>query len=103
MRVAQELIWGLVRMALVAAGALYSAQVLLTYARHESVERPQFDPEDKLLWTGRLMVWAGVMAVRTLVRLSRPFVNMLSEASAEVGEWAIARRHTPATIRTRVK
>ena len=103
MRGAQELIWGLVRMALVAAGVFYVLQVLISYAKHESHERPDFDSRDRLRSAERLLVWAGVMTVWGLVRVSRPVINILSEASAEVGEWAISRGPLQATMRSRAK
>ena len=103
MRGAQELIWGLVRMALVAAGVFYVVQVLITYAKQEGHLRPGYDPNDRLRSAERLLVWAGVMAVWAVVRLGRPVVNMLSEASADFGEWAINRRPVQAAIRPRMK
>jgi hypothetical protein len=103
MRGAQELIWGLVRMALIAAGVFYAVQVLVSYARHESHERPDFDAKDRLRSAERLLVWAGVMTVWVIGRLIRPVVSMLSEASAEVGEWAISRRQAQAAMRSRLK
>lgn len=103
MEAAGELIFGLLRMALVAAGVFYAVQVLIAYTKHADLKRPNFDPNDKLISGERLLVWAGVIAVSTVVRLGRPVVNMLAEASAEVGEWAITRRHLPATVRPRVK
>jgi hypothetical protein len=103
MKGAQELIWGVVRMTLVAAGVFYAVQVLITYAQHETYERPQFDEREKLRSTMRLLIWAGVMTVWITVRLARPVVNMLSEASAEVGEWAISHRPQQATLRSRAK
>jgi hypothetical protein len=103
MRGVQELIWGLVRMALVAAGLFYAVQVLIAYAQHENHERPNFDDRAKLRSAWRFLVWAGVMTIWIAGRLARPVVNMLSEASAEVGEWAISRGHLDATLRSRAK
>ena len=103
MRGAQELIWGLVRMALVAAGVFYAVQVLIAYARQESHVRPDYDPNDRLRSAERLLIWAGVMTVWAIVSVGRPLVNTLSEASADFGEWAINRRPVQAAIRSRVK
>jgi len=103
MRGAQELIWGLVRMALIAVGIFYAIQVMVAYAKHESHERPSFDPNDRLRWAERLLIWAGVMTVWVVGKLARPVINMLSEASAEVGEWAISRRNVQAALRSRGK
>jgi hypothetical protein len=102
MRGAQDLIWGLVRMALIAAGLFYAGQVLIAYATQESHERPKFDAGDRLRSAERLLIWGGVMTVWVIAQLARPLIDMLSEASAEVGEWAISRREH-ATTRSRVK
>ena len=99
MRGAQELIWGLVRMAMVAAGVFYAVQVLIAYTKQETRERPEFDAKDRLRSTERLLVWGGVMTVWLIGRLARPVINTLSEASAEVGEWAISRRQAQVTAR----
>jgi hypothetical protein len=103
MKGAQELIWGLVRMALIAAGVFYAMQVLIAYSKPESHERPVFDAGDRLRSTERLLVWAGVMTVWMIGRLVRPVINALSEASAEVGEWAINRRQAHVTLPPRGK
>lgn len=103
MRGAQELIWGLARMALVAAGVFYVLQVFIAYGKQRSLVRPEFDPSDRLRSLERLLVWAGVMTVWVAGRVARPLVNMLSEASAEVGQWAISRGPVQAAIRSRVK
>ena len=103
MRGAQELIWGLVRMTLVAAGVFYVVQVLVTYARQGSHLKPEYDTNDRLRSAERFLVWAGVMTVWAVGRVARPVVNMLSEASADFGEWAINRRPVQTAIRSRVK
>ena len=100
---AQELIWGLVRMALVAAGVFYVLRVFMAYSKPERRVRPEFDASDRLRSLERLLVWAGVMAVWLVGRVARPLINMLSEASAEVGEWAISRAPVQAAIRSREK
>jgi hypothetical protein len=103
MKGAQELIWGLVRMGVLAAGVFYVIQVLIAYPKRESHERPAFDSNERLRSLERLLVWVGVMTVRIAGRLARPFVNMLSEASAEVGERAISRRQVQTALRLRAK
>jgi hypothetical protein len=41
----------------------------------------------------RLVVWLGVKALALAVRMATPIFGMLSEASAEVGEWFLSHRH----------
>jgi hypothetical protein len=102
MRGAQELLLGLVRMALIAAGVFYSVQILVACAKNESHERPSLDPTDRLRSAARLLLWIGVVTVGVIGQLARPLMNTLSEASAEVGEWAISRRQQVLT-RSRAK
>ncbi|HEV3275865.1 MAG TPA: hypothetical protein VG860_03540 [Terriglobia bacterium] len=97
MRTVGEFVVGLLKMGLLAAGVLYAVEVLVAYLRLGDHLRPEFDSSKPLRSATRWSVWAGVVATDLVVRLFQPMVNMLSEASADVGEWAIARRdaHVP--------
>jgi hypothetical protein len=46
---------------------------------------------------GRASMWAGLAAASLLAKVGRPVMDMLYEASAEVGEWAIRRRRSGVT------
>src|SRR5436305_15286880 len=41
----------------------------------------------------RVLVWFGFEVVTAAVRAARAFLDVLSETSAEVGEWFMARRN----------
>ena len=97
MRTVQELVVGLIKGGLLAAGVLYAVEVLVTYLRLGELNRPGFDSSKRLRSAAQWSIWAGVVATEFVARLGRPLVNMLSEASADVGEWAIARHHQAAT------
>jgi hypothetical protein len=101
MRTLQDLVVGLVRAGLLAAGVLYAVEILVHSLRLGEQAPPGFDPSRRLVSWWRLSVWAGVTAIQMVVRMSRPLVNTLSEAAADVGEWAITRRHATVTTRTR--
>lgn len=93
MRTAMDILVAAVKMGLMAAGVLFVVEVLVDYLRLGERQRPELDPSNRIRSTWKLSVWATVVAIELAVRLSRPMLNMLSEASADVGEWAMTRRH----------
>jgi hypothetical protein len=105
MRTTQEVLWGLIKLGLLAVGVLYAAQILKTYAsaRAGKPHWPPLDWKEPIRSAEQVLIWGGVFVVAVIVRLARPMVDMLSEASAEVGEWAISRHQTEATLRTRTR
>jgi hypothetical protein len=100
MRTVQDIVVGLLKMGLLAAGVLYAVEVIVDYLRLGGHHRPEFEPSRRLRSLWLLSVWAGVAAVDFLARLTRPLINTLSEASADVGEWAITRRQAHVTTRS---
>jgi len=105
MRTTQEFLWGLIKLGLLAVGVLYAIQILKAYvsARAGEPDWPPLDRKEPIRSAEQVLIWGGVLVVAVLVRLVRPLVDMLSEASAEVGEWAMSRRQTEATVRTRTR
>jgi hypothetical protein len=105
MRTIQEVLSGLIRLGLLAAGVVYTIQILKTYASARAGEPhwPPLDRKEPVRSAEQVLIWGGVFLVAVAVRLVRPLVDMLSEASAEVGEWAINRHQTEAAIRTRTR
>jgi hypothetical protein len=105
MRTIQEVLWGIIKLGLLAVGVLYALQILKTYAsaRNGEPHWPPLDRKEPIRSAEQVLIWAGVFVVAVVMRLVHPVVDMLSEASAEVGEWAISRHQTAATIRTRTR
>lgn len=101
MRTLLDVVVGLLKMGLLAAGVLFAVEVLVDYLRLGEHPRPEFDASRRFRSAWLLSVWAGVVAVDFVARISRPLVNMLSEASADVGEWAITRRQVHVATRGR--
>lgn len=48
------------------------------------------DPAHIVEFIERLAISGGAISIRVLVRMSRPLLGALTEASADVGEWALA-------------
>jgi len=72
-------------------GIAYTLEVLVIHANSDANYRPALDRVDGIQFAKRLLVWAGVAWIAVAVKLSRSLLDMLTEASAEFGEWAIAR------------
>ena len=69
----------------------YTLEVLVIHANSDANYRPALDRVDGIQFVKRLFVWVGVGSIAVAVKLGRSLIDMLTEASAEFGEWAIAR------------
>ena len=94
---------GFLKLAILAGGVLYAGLVLMSYRTDGPHYRLRVNLRDPARSAERLLVWLGVKALRTVVRLAVLTFGMLSEASAEVGEWFLSRRapETQAAVRSR--
>ena len=88
----QSIFGGVLKLALLAGAALYASLVITSYRTEGSPLRPRIDWRDPAHSAERLSVWLGVKALALAVRVGTPIFEMLSEASAEVGEWVLVRR-----------
>jgi hypothetical protein len=75
----------------VAAAALYAGIVLIRYRTDGPRQRLNFNLQTPAWSAQHLAVWLGVKGVEVCVRIGRPILNTLLEASAEVGEWFMRR------------
>src|SRR5579863_9485341 len=101
MKTVQEVAWGLLKVGLASAGLLYAVEVIGGYAKFGEHDRPEFDPTHIIKSVEQLAVWVGVTSIRLAMRISRPLLGILTEASADVGEWALARHTAGASARER--
>jgi hypothetical protein len=74
------------------AGALYAGLVWMTYVTYGPGFQLRFNPETPVASLERLALWLGVRAISVTLSFCRALWDLLSEASAEVGEWFIAKR-----------
>jgi hypothetical protein len=84
---------GFLALALLAGTALYTGLVLMNYLTDRPHLHPQVDWRDPAHSAEHLAVWLGVKALALAVRMATPIFGMLSEASADVGEWFLSHRH----------
>ena len=101
MKIVQEVVWGLLKIGLASVGVLYAVQVIGCYAKFGEHDRPEFDPTHKIKSVEQLVIWVGVTSIRLSMRISRPLLRILTEASADVGEWALARHTAGVSARER--
>jgi hypothetical protein len=87
----QSVLSGFIKLALLAGVVLYSGLVLMTYSIEGPRRRPRYDLRHPANSARDLAVWLGVEALVGLVRLGTPIFGLLSEASADVGEWFLSR------------
>ena len=94
---------GLFDLAILAAGIVYTGLVLMSYRTDGPNYRPYINLYEPARSVQTLLVWLGVKIVAFALRLGIPVFGMLSEASAEVGEWYLRRRdpETVASLRSR--
>lgn len=89
----QSIFNGLLELALLAGAALCTGLVLTSYLSDSPQLRPRIDWRDPARSAERLALWLGVKALALAVRVATPILGMLSEASADVGEWFLSHRH----------
>ncbi len=81
------------KLALLAGSVFYAALVLMSYQTEGLKARPHVDWNDPPHALERLSVWAGVETLAFSLKAGKKIFAMLSEASAEVGEWFLDHRH----------
>lgn len=79
----------------IAGTGLYAGLVAVGYVTEGPSYHFGFDVRNPFRCAERLLVGLGVRATGTLLKLAQSTLDMLFEASAEVGEW-FTRRTTPA-------
>jgi hypothetical protein len=94
------LVWTL-KLLLGAAAIVYVGLVVMSYATHGARYRPRVDFNNPLRSIERLLLWLGVKTVATILQGLEAALNVLAEASADVGEWFVERRSQKAQAQFR--
>ena len=72
-----------------AAVALYAGVVLMRYRTDGPYYHLSFELQDPGRSLQHFVVWLGVRVLEVCLRIAKAVLNVLLEASAEVGEWFI--------------
>jgi hypothetical protein len=86
------LLSGAVKLLLAGVGVLYTGLVLIALRTEGAHDRVPFDWGDPARSGERLIVWVGVKAVSTVVQGLKAAMDILEDASADVGEWLLHHR-----------
>jgi hypothetical protein len=84
---------GALELLLVAGAIFYGGLVLMTYRTDGPCSQLRLELGNPARSAQRLLVWLGVKTVAFVLRALQLAFNMLSETSAEVGEWFLRRRN----------
>jgi hypothetical protein len=84
---------GFLELAVLAGAAFYAVFVLISYLTEGSRPRPQVDLRYPARSGQHLAVWLGVKLLALVVQAVALVLAMLSEASAEVGDWFLSNLH----------
>ena len=88
------------KLLLIAAGVLYASLVVATYAKEGPEFQLHFELRDPARTVERFLTWAGVKVMAAMVRAFKRVLDLLYEASADVGVWVVSKSNTQ--VRARV-
>jgi len=97
----QWLFWGVVKLGLITSGLFYGVLLLTTYSKEGPDYRLHLEPADPARSVGSLLVWMGIKLVTAIGRAARPILDVLYEASADVGTWVVSK--SSAQVQARVR
>ena len=89
----QSIFSGFLELVVLAGLALYTGLVVVSYLTYGPRPRPRVDLRDPAHAAEHLAVWLGVKILALAVRAGSRVFGMLSEASADVGDWFLSHRH----------
>ena len=89
-----------VKLLVVAAGVFYASLVLTTYAREGRDFKLHLELSDPARSAERLLIWAGIKIMAAVARAFKRTMDLLYEASADVGAWVVSKSNTQ--VRARV-
>jgi hypothetical protein len=87
--VLQVVFWTVLKFLLAALAFLYAGLVLMAYRTEGPRFQLRVDWQDPFRLAPQLLVWLGVRALAAIVRIGSGTWDMLSEASADLGEWYV--------------
>jgi hypothetical protein len=90
--VLQIVLWTVLKLLLAALGFLYVGLVLMVYRTEGPRFRLRVNRQDPFRSAQQLFIWLGVRALAAIVRVGSSAWEMLSDASADLGEWYVRRR-----------
>jgi hypothetical protein len=79
------------KLLLIAAGVFYASLVVATYAKEGPGFQLRLELGDPVRFGQRLLIWMGVRMTAILASAFRWILELLYEASADVGAWVVSK------------
>jgi hypothetical protein len=103
MMITTFIFWWILRWVLIATAAFYGSLVVTTYAMAGAHYAPWLDRKGATLSITQVLVWGGLQLLDLVIRVLKVVWEQLVEASADVGEWCIAKCSTRAQAQHRLR
>ena len=88
------------KLLLITAGVVYASLVVVTYAKEGPEFQPHLELRDPARAVERFLIWIGIKVLAAMVRAFKRVLDLLYEASADVGVWVVSKGNTQ--VRARV-
>ncbi|TAM78751.1 MAG: hypothetical protein EPN47_20420 [Acidobacteria bacterium] len=83
---------GVMKLFLIGVVVLYAGMVAVALRTGRAHDLTRFNWHDPARTSERLFLWVGVWTTRQILHLLDASLNILEEASADVGEWVLHHR-----------
>jgi hypothetical protein len=88
------------KLLLIAAVLLYASLVAVTYVKEGPYFQLRWELGDPARSAERLLIWMGIKVITAMVRAFKRVLDLLYDASADVGTWVVSKSNTQ--VRERV-
>ena len=96
-----RLVWDAVRLLLVASGLFYAFLVVTTYAKEGPDYHVHLELTDPGRSVERVLIWMGIKVATAIAHAARWILDLLYEASADVGTWVVSKSSSQVQARVR--
>ena len=97
----QTLVAGTVKLGMIASALSYTFLVVTTYAKEGPDYRLHFELSDAARSVERLLIWMGIKFSTAIGRAFRSTLDLLYDASADVGTWVVSKSSPQVQARVR--
>jgi hypothetical protein len=87
----QMLVGAVAKLLLIASGAFYTILVLTTYAKQGPDYQLHFESGHPARSAERFLIWMGIKVAAAMAFAFKWILELLFEASADVGVWAVSK------------
>lgn len=97
----QMLVVVVLKLGLIVSVVFYTFLVMTTYAKEGAEYRLYLEPGDSARSVERLLIWVGIKVTTAVRRVFRSILELLYDASADVGTWVVSKSSAQVQARFR--